>query len=109
MVNEVKTVKDAFDEFIKKCLIEGKELITKGNNEKIFDSKSIKQCYEELKNLEEIPYSGDYKKLLLHCYWLMNFFGEKTSKIKQFNEEYNTDSSLFPEDKIFLFGINFIL
>jgi 5-methylcytosine-specific restriction protein B len=100
MVNEVKTVKDAFDKFIKKCLIEGEELITKGNNEKIFDSKSIKQCYEELKNLEEIPYSGDYKKLLLHCYWLMNFFGEKTSKIKQFNEEYNTDSSLFPEDKI---------
>ena len=100
MVNEVKTVKDAFDEFIKKCLIEGKELITKGSNDHIFASGSIEQCYESLKNMKEIPYDGEYKRLLLHCYWLMNFFGEKTSKIKQFDKEYNEDSSLFPKDRI---------
>lgn len=100
MVNEVKTVKDAFEEFIKKCLIDGEELITKGSNDHIFASGSIEQCYESLKNMKEIPYDGEYKILLLHCYWLMNFFGEKTSKIKQFDKEYNGDSSLFPKDKI---------
>lgn len=92
-------VQEAFDRFITTCLINGKELITSGE-EFIFSKKLLENCFKDLKQKEEIDYQGDYKKLLLHCYWLMYFFGEKTSKKDQFDNEYKNDPSLFFENRI---------
>lgn len=103
-------INNLFNEFIETCIIRRTEYITNGTEE-IFNETDIKDCFNALKQAEkEVSFFADgekFQKLMLHCYWLMNFFGDNKAWIenvsvykKKKNEKGERDEHFFPKDVI---------